>query len=254
MFHYDRIPHKTKFYQRVEVLMLPKRQDAVVYSTLRIHSPQLQATLKAHEVRLFAYVLYACIKTAQRHPLLLRFVMGSRFYTHKQLSISTVIKLDKSDETSNNFIKLIFEPDCSLQNVQSIVNQTISATRRGSSLGSTGIMNRLSWIPSGVFSLALWLAQKLDHFDLLPNALIKADPLHTALIIANLGSIGGEAVHHHLFNWGTASVVMTLGTLSDSGDLEIGLAVDERIAEGVGFFKAMDTFKSILEHPDEHLR
>ena len=253
MFHYDRIPHQTKFYQRMEVLMLPKRQDAVVYSTLRIHSPQLQSILKAHDVRFFAYVLYACIKTAQLHPLLMRFVMGSRFYTHKQLSISTVIKADKADETSSNLVKLTFDPQSTPQTVQNQLDQTISAIRSGTSKGSNGLASGLSWIPSGLFKAAQWVAQQLDNLDLLPNALIKEDPLHTTLIIANLGSIGGEAVHHHLFNWGTASLVMTLGTLRKNGDFEIGLSVDERIAEGVGFFKTMETFKAILEHPDDHL-
>lgn len=254
MFHYDRIPHKTKFYQRTEVLMLPKRQEAVIYSTLHIHSPQLRSLLDQQGLRLFPFVLFACVKTAQAHPVMLRFVMGSRFYTHKRLWISTVIKADKANAESNAFVKLEFDPSSTPFVIQTSLDRVISSTRTGTTTGSNGLIEGLSWIPSGVFRLGLWIAQHLDQLDLLPNALIKADPLHTGMIIANLGSIGGEAVHHHLFNWGTASVVMTLGTLSDSGDLEIGLAVDERIAEGVGFFKAMDTFKAILEHPDEHLR
>jgi hypothetical protein len=254
MLHFDRTPHKTAFYQRTEVLMLPKRQDAVIYSTLHIHSPHLAEVLKSHGLRFFPYVLYACVKTAVHHPILRRFVMGSRFYTHKRYWISTVIKTDKSDEGSNTFVKLEFDPQCTPNSVLHTVDQAITTTRSGSSQGANGLMRGLSWIPSGFFKLALWIAQWLDEHDLLPNALISSDPLHSALIIANLGSIGGSAVHHHLFNWGTCSLVMTLGSLSEAGDVEIGLAVDERIAEGIGFFKAMETFKSILEHPHEHLR
>lgn len=253
MFHYDRIPHKTKFYQRTEVLMLPKRQDAVIYSTLHLHSPSLPALLKKKDLRFFPYVLYACVKTANLHPILKRFVMGSRFYTHRHLWISTVIKSDKSDEDSNAFVKLNFDEAKLPKDVKAILDTAIASTRQGSTRGANGLMNELSLIPSGVFKLALWIAQRLDNVDLLPNALLREDPLHTGMIIANLGSIGGEAVHHHLFNWGTCSMVMTLGTLSEDGHVDIGLSVDERIAEGIGFFKAMETFKAILEHPDEHL-
>ena len=254
MFHYDRIPHKTKFYQRTEVLMLPKRQDAVIYSTLHIHAPHLRTVLEKNGLRFFPYVMYACVKTASIHPLMRRFVMGSRFYTHKRLWISTVIKADKTDAESNAFVKLEFDPLSSPNTIQTTLDKVISSTRNGTSHGSNGLISGLSWIPSWIFRLALWFAQQLDNLDLLPNALIKEDPLHSGMIIANLGSIGGSAVHHHLFNWGTASIVMTLGTLSEDGHLDIGLAVDERIAEGVGFFTAMETFKAILEHPDEHLR
>ena len=254
MFHYDRIPHKTQFYQRTEVMMLPKRQDAVIYSTLHLHSPDLPQWLKANDLRFFPVVLFACLKTAQLHPLFKRFVMGSRFYTHRHLWISTVIKADKTDEDSNAFVKLNFDDVKSPGDVQDKLDQAIRQTRNGSTPGSNGLMKGLSLIPSGVFKLALWFAQQLDTLDLLPNALLREDPLHTGLIIANLGSIGGSADHHHLFNWGTCSIVMTLGTLSEDGQVEIGLSVDERIAEGVGFFKAMETFKAILEHPDEHLR
>jgi len=31
----------------------------------------------------------------------------------------------------------------------------------------------------------------------------------------------------------------------------VTFSVDERIAEGVAFFKAIETFKNILENPDE---
>ncbi len=254
MFQHDRIPHKTQFYQRTEVLMLPKRQDAVIYSTLRIHAPHLRDLLNEKGLRFFPYVLYACVKTATRHPVMRRFVMGSRFYTHKPLSISTVIKTNKTNEDSNAFVKLFFDADCTPQSVQAVLDQAIYSTRNGQSHGANGLMKGLSFIPSGFFKLVLWIAQKLDNLDVLPNALIDEDPLHTSLIIANLGSIGGEAVHHHLFNWGTCSIVMSLGTFTEEGHVDIGIAVDERIAEGIGFFKAMDTFKAILEHPDEHLR
>lgn len=254
MFHTDRIPHQTQFYQRTEVLMLPKRQDAVIYSTLHIHSPQLRTHLENAGMRFFPYLIYACVHTAARHPILKRFVMGSRFYTHRQLWISTVIKADKTDEESNAFVKMTFEESMTPADVQAVVDQAIQATRKGTSHGANGLMRGLSLVPSGFFKLVLWIAQKLDEWDLLPNALIREDPLHTGMILANLGSIGGSAVHHHLFNWGTCSIVMTLGTLTDDGHVDIAIAVDERIAEGIGFFKAMETFTSILEHPDEHLR
>jgi hypothetical protein len=107
----------------------------------------------------------------------------------------------------------------------------------------------LAHFPGILFSLGIKIASWLDQIDGLPNALIASDPLHTTLVIANLGSIHGQSVAHHLFNWGTCSLVITLGEMSPEGNIDLTFAIDERIGEGLGFIKALETFKAVLEDP-----
>ena len=175
--------------------------------------------------------------------------MGQKVYEHKRLWISTVIKKDKTDENTNHFVKFELKEDMNAMDVQTLMDGLISETRLSKIHNTDKLMNILSRLPGFIFSIAIKIASFLDRLDLLPNAIISSDPLHTGLVIANLGSIKGQSVYHHLFNWGTCSLVMTVGELSADGHIDITFSIDERIGEGVAFFKAIDTFKAIFEDP-----
>jgi chloramphenicol O-acetyltransferase len=251
MNKYDRIRVKQQYYDRVEMLIMPTRNEATIFTTVHIHAPKLVSYLKSNNIRFFPYVLYACLRTVIKHPNLKKFVLGQKVYTHKRLWISTVIKRNKNDEDSNTFVKFELKEEMSAKDVQALLDDLIHHTRSEKSHNTDQLMRFLSFLPTFIFSMAIKIASLLDNFDLLPNSIIKSDPLHTGLVIANLGSIKGQSVSHHLFNWGTCSLVITIGEFTASGDLDVTFSVDERIAEGVAFFKAIETFKNILENPDD---
>lgn len=251
MNNYDRIRVKQQYYDRVEMLIMPTRNEATIFTTVHIHAPKLVSYLKSNNIRFFPYVLYACLRTVMKHPNLKKFVLGQKVYTHKRLWISTVIKRNKNDEDSNTFVKFELKEEMSAKDVQALLDDLIHHTRSEKSHNTDQLMRFLSFLPTFIFSMAIKIASLLDNFDLLPNSIIKSDPLHTGLVIANLGSIKGQSVSHHLFNWGTCSLVITIGEFTASGDLDVTFSVDERIAEGVTFFKAIETFKNILENPDD---
>jgi hypothetical protein len=178
-----------------------------------------------------------------------RFVMGHRIYEHKRLWISTVIKKDKSDETSNHFVKFEIKEAMKAADIQSKLDEQIIQTKSDRVHSSDRLITGLSLIPGFLFSIGIKIAAWMDRMDLLPNAIIQSDPLHTNLIIANLGSIQGQNVAHHLFNWGTCSLVITIGEFDSQGKVDFTFSIDERIGEGLAFFRAIDTFKKVLEDP-----
>lgn len=249
MNQFDRIKANVRSYDRTEMLIMPKRNDAAIFMSVHIHNPNLRTYLKEKNLRFFSFVLYACLITVQRHPVMKRFVMGQKVYEHKRLWISTVIKKDKTDENTNHFVKFELKEGMKAMDVQTLMDGLISETRSSKIHNTDKLMSFLSSLPGFIFSLAIKIASFLDRLDLLPNAIISSDPLHTGLVIANLGSIKGQSVYHHLFNWGTCSLVMTVGELSADGHIDITFSIDERIGEGVAFFKAIDDFKAILEDP-----
>ena len=77
-----------------------------------------------------------------------------------------------------------------------------------------------------------------------------------------MGSIKLKSGYHHLTNWGTTSIFIIVGekkirpffdeegnvTMKDSIDL--GLTVDERIADGYYFSKTVRLLKKLLENPE----
>lgn len=228
---------------------MPTRNEAAIFTTLHIQASKLPKYLKEKKLRLFPYVLYACLISAQRHPVLNRFVLGQKRYEHKRHWISTVVKADKHDETSSHFVKFELLEGMSAFEIQTMLDQLMTQTRTHKAHNSDRLMSFLALIPDFIFSIGIKIAAWLDRADLLPNGLIALDPLHTSLVIANLGSIHGQSVAHHLFNWGTCSLVITLGEMNTEGEFDVTFAIDERIGEGLGFIRAFETFKSILEDP-----
>ena len=78
----------------------------------------------------------------------------------------------------------------------------------------------------------------------------------------NLGSIQLHAGYHHLTNWGTTSVFCAIGEakkrpfFDDDGtvhmrpSVDIGLTIDERIADGFYYSRTVQLLKKLLENPE----
>ena len=88
------------------------------------------------------------------------------------------------------------------------------------------------------------------------------DPNYSTCFISNLGSIGLKAGYHHLCNWGTNSIFVVLGekkltpVYDNEGNMEmketmdIGLTLDERIADGYYYSKTVKLVKYLLHNPE----
>jgi len=102
----------------------------------------------------------------------------------------------------------------------------------------------------------------LDYFNLLPGSIIAADPLYASAILANLGSVGLDSAYHHLFEYGTAPIFVTMGRVKKAvvpGEndtavvrdvVSLKYTFDERIADGLYCAKSLDLLKGFLEKPE----
>ena len=83
------------------------------------------------------------------------------------------------------------------------------------------------------------------------------------VVLSNLGSIKLKCGYHHLTNWGTCSVFCIIGEKKMSPfydadgnvtmreTLDLGLTIDERLADGYYYSKSIRLLKYLLEHPEE---
>ncbi len=106
----------------------------------------------------------------------------------------------------------------------------------------------------------------LDGRNLLPARLIAADPLYASAFLANLGSVGLDAAYHHLFEYGTIPIFVTMGRTRyvprahPDGSvrvlevLPLRYTYDERIEDGFYAARALERLAAILEAPDRHVR
>ncbi len=253
MRRYDRKKVKLEVYQKLELQMMPTRHEAAIHTAMTAKSDTLIPFLKENNLKIFSWVLYACLKTVNQYPNLKRFVMKGTMYEHKKLIVSTVVKKDKKVEGDNGFAKFLLIETMSPHDIHHLLYETITKSKDSQGNDSDALMKVMGVFPSGVFRLIKRGLSLLDRFDWLPNNIIDSDPLHATAMIANLGSIDGHSVNHHLYNWGTASLFITFGRLREDGTIDFTFTIDERISEGMVLFKAIDYFKNIMENPHEHV-
>ena len=96
----------------------------------------------------------------------------------------------------------------------------------------------------------------------MPQSIIATDPFYSSAVLANLGSIGMRAGYHHLTNWGTCSVFCVVGEIKKrpiydaEGRMQVcecvdlGLTIDERLADGYYYSKSVKLLKHLLENPE----
>jgi hypothetical protein len=102
----------------------------------------------------------------------------------------------------------------------------------------------------------------LDAWNLLPQSLIRPDPLYASMFIANLGSLKLDAVHHHLYEYGNIPVFACIGrrrrvvVSDDAGNVSTELVCvvkytyDERVEDGLYCAAALDHLRRLVEDPE----
>ena len=102
------------------------------------------------------------------------------------------------------------------------------------------------------------LVRLLDRCGLLPRALIDLSPFHTSMFITNLASINTTHIFHHVYEFGTTSVFLSVGKSIPNyltGDLEkklmpISVVMDERICTGHDYALFNKTLQRYLKNPE----
>ena len=98
-------------------------------------------------------------------------------------------------------------------------------------------------------------------------SLVKDAPFWCTMYLAHLGSIGIDAVYHHLFEMGTTGILTTFGKIhkaplvnQETGKIEardvmeLKVSIDDRIASGIYTGPTMDLFKELIENPEPLLK
>ena len=102
----------------------------------------------------------------------------------------------------------------------------------------------------------------LDKVGLLPKFILDALPFHTSLFITNMASIRMGYVYHHLYDFGTTSIFISIGqketkldidkdnNIVKKSELPLGIVIDERICSGAIYSLGFNEFDRILKNPE----
>jgi len=247
--------------------MMKRRCDSMVFQTITVDVTDILPFIRDHKssqgksYRMFEIAACALLRTMAERPELNRFIAGKRYWQRNDLSMNFIVKEEMSDDAAEHSTPLYFRPDMSFDEMACIIEKNIEAGQTPQSEGFTDKAIAFFFhFPTWFITLVIGIAGWMDRHGCAPKALRDADGLHTSVFISNTGSIGleGTSPHHHLYEWGTTSIFMTMGMMKRKklADgtwktyMEFGFTVDERITDGWYFTQSLRLFEKYLLHPE----
>ena len=251
-------------------IIYPNRADNEAYIAERVNLEPIKAYLAKKNVEgipfkytFFHVILTALVKTVTLRPKLNRFYANENYYQRNKVTAGFVIKKEFSDGSEEAMALLEAKPDATIDTIHEEIRRQVQATRNEQKMNTTDnskdILNKL---PRFLSKTAIRFIRFLDRHGWCPDFLIGDDPNYSSVFLSNLGSIRLRSGYHHLTNWGTSSLFCIIGEkkwtpLYDQNGLvemretvDLGLTVDERIADGYYYSKSIRLFKYLLEHPE----
>ena len=241
---------------------LTKRYDAQNMITVDIPVEPLRRYMneKRREgiaVSHIALILCAYLKAAEKFPALNRFIVNKKIYQHNDFTVSMVVLRPGSANDTFSKIHLDFGDD--ILTVQRKIDEYINENRQDAENPLDKLMGTLVGM-SGLLSFACGALRWADKHNLLPKSIIEVSPFHASVLFSNLASIRTNHIYHHVYEFGTTSVGITMGNMREiprtvKGEIvlerciPLGVVMDERICSGHYFAQVFSYIKELLNDP-----
>ena len=256
--------------QTIMAHLMPNRTDNEVYLHDTIDVTELVRYLEEknesldYKITLFHCVITALARRVKERPLMNRFIQGHRMYDRNEISLSFVCKRRFADHAEEALMVLVPKDTDTVNEISRKIVGDVMETRKSehSTGGVDALLDSFAKIPPLLLMPVIRVIRWLDFWGINPNFLTEGDPNYTTILCSNLGSIQCPSVYHHLNNYGTNSIMITIGTLHKEELLmpdghkeirdavDIGATLDERIADGFYFARSLRLIKHVFAHPE----
>ncbi|MCD7770686.1 MAG: hypothetical protein LUH23_01120 [Oscillospiraceae bacterium] len=245
--------------------------EAVLNETIDITPIEEYLAKKNYEGIEFKYTFFhviaaAIAKTIVLRPKLNYFFSGHRLWEKKEVSISFVARKKFADDGGEALITVKFDRTGTIpiEHVHDKIDKFVNAVRKdgGSNNDIGDIMDTLQKLPKFIFKFIMWALKKMEYHGVYPQFLMDGDPYYSSCFITNLGSIKLHASYHHLAEWGTNSLFLVIGekkptvfakadgTMEVHDGIDLGVTIDERIADGYYYAQSIKIIRHLLAHPE----
>lgn len=251
-------------------LIYPNRCDNESYIRETIDLTNMNAFLKKKNeaetefpYTMFHIIVAGLVKTITLRPKMNRFIANKNFYQRNEVSMSFVVKKQFADEAAEALAVIHAKDESNVESIhEDLRHQILDCKDVHKVDSSTGNMDFFNHMPRFLGKFLVWILTRLDIHGWIPASIIETDPYYTTCVISNLGSIKLNCGYHHLTNWGTCSVFCIIGEKSkrpvyhEDGTIEmremldLGLTIDERLADGYYYSKTIRLLKKLLENPE----
>ena len=206
-------------------------------------------------------ILAAYVRAVAERPAVNRFVAGQHVYARKTVVANMTIKKKMGLDCPDTVIKVIFDPSDTADDVYRKFKEVADkATADDTDFDNTA--GFLRHIPGLLLRFVIGTLRFLDYFGLLPRGLIKVSPFHGSLVITSMGSLGINAIYHHLYDFGNIPIFFAYGKkyaereIGENGEVvtrryvDLRAVTDERICDGYYYASAFKIMQRYLAKPD----
>ncbi len=257
-----RLKHADPMYT-VAAHIMARRTDSMNMITLDIPLEPIQNYINEKRnsgVNLshMSVILSAFVQTVAEYPELNRFVVNKNIYARNELAVGMVVL--KAGQIDGTMSKMYFNPTDNIFEVNDTINNFVDENRNAPDNNGTEKMIKILLGIPGILRIGVSFFKFLDKHGLLPKAIVDMSPFHNTLVISNLASIRTNHIYHHIYDFGTTSIMITMGNTREvakrkNGEIvyekcmPLGVVMDERICSGYHFAIAFRRMKQLLSNP-----
>ncbi len=247
------------------------RNESIAYYPVTVDVENLLAYLEqvkgtADQITLFEAVMLALVRILRERPTLNRYIIGRRLYQRRDVQLSFIARRSFTDDSTETNVSVNLKADDDAAVALQKLRGEIRTAKTGEAKADDDLLDLFMRLPRSLLQVAINLLSLWDFYVDTPGFLRGVDPLRCSAYVANLGSVGLGAAYHHLFEWGTCSLFVTMGkvkptvVVGEDGQptvrrtMELRIALDERIADGYYDAKALALFDTYLNDPAQLAR
>ncbi|MBQ7713344.1 MAG: hypothetical protein IJT71_00455 [Oscillospiraceae bacterium] len=251
-------------------VVYPSRPDNEAYISERIDLTPIKEYLAQKngegpdfKYTMFHVILTALLKTITLRPKLNRFYKNENYYQRHEITAGFTMKKSFDDHAEEALAFIHGKGDATVDSVHDEIRDQVTGYRGGKHDATGDAMELFRRLPRFLSKFIVHFLMWMDKHGWVPKSLIENDANYASVFLTNLGSIKLKCGYHHLSTWGTTSLFVVIGekkwspVYDENGfvrmteTLDLGLTVDERIADGYYFSRSVRLLKYLLEHPRE---
>ncbi len=254
--------------------LMPKRCDADVYMNVKIDITNLikyvEDYKKKHpdnKITYFHAFTTALGKVIYNRPLMNRFICGGKYYDRNDVEFAFVMKVAFEDKAEEMMVNIKVDKEDNIFDIRDKIAKRVEKNRNSKintddkRSGTNNIVDVVGHMPTFLRKPIVGFLKCLDRHGWLPKDITEDNIYYSTAILSNLGNLGIGSIYHHLTDFGTSSILATMGkihkeTVVDKNGktkvidvCDFGVNIDERIADGYYFAKSLKLLEYILANP-----
>ena len=202
------IDKSVDIFERIMPIIMKERNDALVYIKKEVPLDGMNEYIKKKkqegiDISHMEIIFTALARVLKEKPKINRFVMSGEMYKRNDIEIAVVVKPKLEEDVKESVVKFKFKGSEKIEEVSKRVKEEVTKIRNNTNNNTEDFVDKLKNIPTIVLKIAINTLMFLDKINLLPKSIIDLSPFHSSVFVTNVGSIGLDAIYHHIYNFGT---------------------------------------------------